>query len=89
MRTLLLLLFFVGACQVAPSTVKVSLSITPASLTRPCLVGKIAIYDDLGAEHHAIPGDCNESVLELPPGRSFAGFELQGDDVGAVSLYLQ
>jgi len=86
MRALLLLLLV--ACQAPGEPVSVVLSVTPANKTRPCLISKVAVFDDAGTEYRAGVPDCNDAVIELAPGRTFSGFEFLSDQAEAVTVYL-
>ena len=76
-----------GACVPEASPVKVSVDVTPASLTRPCLLSKVTLFDDQGDSYPLTLGGCNDVVYELPPGRRFLGFTfLNANDVGAEAI---
>ncbi len=75
--------------KISTGPVTVSLSLTPSSLTRPCLLrSKVAVFDDQGTEYRVPEGTCNEGSITLPLGRSFVGAELTSDQVAAFSVYV-
>lgn len=79
MRYFLFLLFLtLASCALSdPGPVRIEVAVSVTKNTRPCLVRRsIAVIDDLGNEHRAPEGSCNEGVITLPEGRSFAGTEI-------------
>jgi hypothetical protein len=73
---------------VPSGVVQVTLSVTPISNARPCFVSKIKVFDDAGQEYRASAPDCNDAVIELGPGRSFAGVELESTQIEAISVFV-
>ena len=89
MRSIFLGLFLLVGCMPEQGATTVSISVTPISLTRPCFVGKVAVFDDAGQEYRASTEEgCNEGVIELVPGRAFAGMVLESAEIEAVSVTL-
>ncbi len=80
-------LVLLAGCE-PQGVVQVALSVTPISNARPCFVSKVRVFDDAGQEYRAGVPNCNDAVIELEPGRAFAGVELESTEIEAVSVFV-